>query len=167
MLIAPLNDLPWTIGGVLNGIGSYKRIKKFLNMKDISPEEFCKTQVSEFRIDISPEYISQPQAAEPRGKITVRCKRAIWPTHSTDQHVSFAMKQIDYTINPGELHVVIGKVSSGKTAFLHLLLNELEVPDTSSFTYTRCGSVAYAGQTHWLQKGTIKVMFVLLINLYD
>ena len=147
MLITPLNDLPWTVGGVFNGILSYRRIKNFLSIKEVSPQSQYKNKSS-----------------ESCGKLAVKCKRAVWPTQLTDQQVTFALEQIDYSINTGELHVIIGKVSSGKTAFLHLLMNELEVSEPSWYYYNRQGSIAYVSQNYWLQEGSIRVIGPLFLT---
>lgn len=142
MLINPLNALPWTIGGTRNAIASYKRIKEFLSIKDVLAESHIQK--------LTPK---SPSALE------VKCGKAIWPTQKSDQAVTFALNKIDYTISPGAFHILVGKVSSGKTAFLHLLMNELEIPEPASFSYNRNGKIAYVGQNAWLQKGSIKVLF--------
>lgn len=57
-------------------------------------------------------------------------------------------------IKKGELVVIIGKVGSGKTAFLNALLNELhatEESDTNLDSHLILnGATSYVSQNHWL-----------------
>ena len=144
MLINPLNDLPWTVGGTRNGLASYRRIKEFLSIRDVPPTDVPQKK----------------PAAQSSAVLKVKCAKAFWPTQKSDQAVTFHLKQIDYSLTLGAFHIIVGKVSSGKTAFLHLLMNELEIVEPSSFSYNRSGKIAYVSQNAWLQKGSIKVIII-------
>ncbi|XP_024892648.1 multidrug resistance-associated protein 4-like [Temnothorax curvispinosus] len=68
---------------------------------------------------------------------------------------------IDLTINPGQLCVVVGAVGSGKSSLLHLLLKELD-PGAGSVALTQSSSknnflrISYASQDPWLFSGTVR-----------
>ena len=68
------------------------------------------------------------------------------------------LKNISVNIKPGELIVVIGSVGSGKTCFLHALLDEIETVNG----YCRLnGKTSYAPQEAWCFTGTIRENIVL------
>jgi len=66
--------------------------------------------------------------------------------------------------------MVIGSVSSGKTALLNALLKEMETPDGTPYCELS-GRVAYVPQNVWLQQGSIRdnVLFgkPYDVNLYQ
>ena len=39
LIIFPLNALPWTYGGILVGINSYKRVKEFFSEEELFKRE--------------------------------------------------------------------------------------------------------------------------------
>lgn len=49
--------------------------------------------------------------------------------------------------------MVVGRVASGKTTFLHAVLSEIK-KDTGKFNLK--GSIAYVPQTSWMRSTTIK-----------
>lgn len=147
MMILPLNDLPWTIGGAMNAVHSYKRVKAFLENNQTTTQSEC----------ISSTQMQSTPASKISSAIEVKCALAIWPTQMTNESVTFFLKNVDCKIQTGLLHFVVGNVSSGKTAFLQLLMKELEIPDKKGYTYVCNGSIAYVSQNSWLQRGSIKV----------
>lgn len=68
------------------------------------------------------------------------------------------LKNVSVNIKPGELIVVIGSVGSGKTCFLHALLDEIA---TISGYCRLNGKTSYAPQEAWCFTGTIRENIVL------
>lgn len=147
MLILPLNDLPWTISGMLNAKASYQRVKDFLKLKEVDNLDKADDKAKG----------RDKKRTDSDLAIQIKCAKAIWPTQKSDTEASFSLQNIDFKIAKGLLHFIVGNVSSGKTALMQLLMDELEVPNKAAYVYTRNGSLAYASQNSWLQKGSIKV----------
>lgn len=94
-----------------------------------------------------------------KGSISFRSYEAKWTKDSLINNLS----GITLDISPGELVVVIGSVGSGKTCFLHALLDEIEK------TGGHCnvsGNISYAPQESWCFGGSVK-QNILLSNGED
>lgn len=74
-----------------------------------------------------------------------------------------ALKNINYQAKKGELSCIVGKVGSGKSAFLQSLLGDLF--RVKGFA-TIHGSVAYVSQVAWIMNGTVRDN-VLFGHKYD
>ncbi|KAL4486706.1 hypothetical protein ABPG72_022181 [Tetrahymena utriculariae] len=90
---------------------------------------------------------------------------------------TFQLKIFNFTINKGELAIIIGKIGSGKSALLQAILNELDsqpyniqdfIDNDRKSQYLQeslnskedqiivNGKVGYVSQNHWLQNKTVK-----------
>ncbi|KAL4480900.1 hypothetical protein ABPG73_020921 [Tetrahymena malaccensis] len=90
---------------------------------------------------------------------------------------NFELKVFNFTINKGELAVIIGKIGSGKSALLQAILNELDSQPFNHLAFfdndskIKClqaklnnvndqivvnGRIGYVSQNHWLQNKTVK-----------
>ncbi|KAL4440934.1 hypothetical protein ABPG74_009347 [Tetrahymena malaccensis] len=83
----------------------------------------------------------------------------------------FQLNVNDLEIKKGSLNFVIGKIGSGKTAFLNAILNEIEAQSANQESNKTChnekkkinqssmvinGSIGFVSQNHWLQNDSIK-----------
>jgi ATP-binding cassette, subfamily C (CFTR/MRP), member 1 len=66
---------------------------------------------------------------------------------------TWALKDINLTIKKGELVAVVGPVGSGKTAFLNLILGEMELTSGCIFS---SGTMSYCDQRPWIMNATLK-----------
>ena len=151
MFINPLNWLPWTIGSIYQGFSSFARFKKFLN--------------TNLELNKSIESSSPKPSVIDNVAISLTFQKIIWPTKGEESKRSnFSLNEIDLKIQQGTINIIIGSVSSGKSALLLSILGEM-VPskenrkDISSSEGRHVnGSLAYVPQDPWLQKQTIKVL---------
>ncbi|EAS02568.3 ABC transporter C family protein (macronuclear) [Tetrahymena thermophila SB210] len=93
--------------------------------------------------------------------------------NSNENKNAFQLKIQDFTIQKGDLAIIIGKIGSGKSALLQAILNELEgkfgqsqfeqnsMQQQNQFSHFENkilvnGKVGYVSQNHWLQNKSIK-----------
>lgn len=80
---------------------------------------------------------------------------AAWP--ETKEPV---LKDLNLSVEKGSLIGIIGQVGSGKSSFLSLLLNELEIMNLTSEVHKNyVPSIAYVPQEAWIFGGTIRNVF--------
>lgn len=65
----------------------------------------------------------------------------------------FMVKNVDMTVQRGQLVAIVGSVGSGKTSLLQGLIGEMR---KTSGTVKFGGSVAYCGQSAWIQNATVR-----------
>ncbi len=74
-----------------------------------------------------------------------------------------ALQNINYIAKKGELSCIVGKVGSGKSAFLQSILGELH---KLNGTITIMGKIAYSPQIPWIMNGTVEEN-ILFGSKYD
>ena len=161
ILIFPLNALPWTIGGMLTGRVSFRRLMAFFSTPEVSRRMMLQDGFSENAIEIkNMSFIWPVQRNEENRKNEEEINKA-----------PFALKNMRLEIKKGSLTMILGKIGSGKTALANALLRELEtlnnlskmsvVSDKDSEVEYKDliinGSIGYVSQNSWLQNTTIKV----------
>ncbi|XP_017887469.1 multidrug resistance-associated protein 4-like isoform X2 [Ceratina calcarata] len=81
--------------------------------------------------------------------INLKNSSAKWLSYEQED----TLKNIDFTLKPGELVAVVGQVGCGKSSFLNLILKELP---TATGSIEINGKIAYAGQEPWLFAGSVR-----------
>lgn len=102
---------------------------------------------------------SRPNTSSSQGDIPMR---TVSGRDMAAENASFAAKlgeaallhDITFSVEPGTLTTVTGKVGSGKTLLLQGLLGELLLTD--GVLNKNVGSIGYCSQSSWLVKGTIR-----------
>ena len=165
ILIFPLNALPWTIGGMLTGRVSFKRLMEFFSTPEVSKRLMLQDGNSENAIEI-------------------KNMSFIWPVQRNEENrrkseeelnkAPFTLKNLRLEIKKGSLTMILGKIGSGKTALANAILREMESlnylskisvsssdkeNDSEYKDLVVNGSIAYVSQNSWLQNTTIKVNF--------
>lgn len=163
ILIFPLNALPWTIGGMLTGRVSFKRLMEFFSTPEVSKRLMLQDGDSENAIEI-------------------KNMSFVWPVQKNEENrrkseeelnkAPFTLKNMRLEIKKGSLTMILGKIGSGKTALANAILRELESlnylskisvgssdkeNDNEFKDLIVNGSIAYVSQNSWLQNTTIKV----------
>lgn len=64
------------------------------------------------------------------------------------------LSNLNFSISPSQLTMIVGPVASGKSTLLKALLGE--TPSTSGFIYISNMEIAFCDQTPWLINGTIQ-----------
>ena len=117
MLIFPLNDLPWTISGIMNARFSFSKIKQFLDYDEITNS---KRDKNKDKNDIM---------------LSIKASNLTWMTNNNsqekDESFCFRLKNIDLQIKASSLTMIIGSIGSGKTALVKALLNEMNLHVTN------------------------------------
>lgn len=96
---------------------------------------------------VQPTVTNSVPIMKDRGSIQVTNARAGWlPTTLTLTDVSLNIKQ-------GTLCCILGKVGSGKTSFLYMVLKELPI---SKGRLDTTGKISYASQEPWLSVASVR-----------
>ncbi|MEY2987100.1 MAG: hypothetical protein RJB13_621 [Pseudomonadota bacterium] len=121
-----MSQLPMVLSGLIDAKISLERINGFMFNQNVP---------------------ARNKADLKAGEIKINSGTVSWMDGSQDLHLP------DLHIKPGELILVMGAVGSGKSTFLHSLLNETQ---NSNSLISLAGKVAFAPQTAWIMQGTIK-----------
>ncbi|KAL4445550.1 hypothetical protein ABPG74_004624 [Tetrahymena malaccensis] len=160
-----LTAVPESIQSILKCFISYRRIQSYLNLKEID-------QNYQIEDDGNKQILLNEVA------ISIKNKKFIWPSNSIQRQSKnpilnqktqedfenedqFQLCAENIEIKKGSLNFVIGKIGSGKTAFLLSILREMEQKQDkgqikSNGEFFVNGTLAYVAQNHWLQSKTIK-----------
>jgi ABC-type multidrug transport system fused ATPase/permease subunit len=74
-------------------------------------------------------------------------------TAALGKGIAWQLRNVNVSINSGELVCVVGRVGAGKTSLVQAILGEME---TSSGIIKVGGSIAYASQQAWIINATVK-----------
>lgn len=73
--------------------------------------------------------------------------------YERNEETTLSLSGINFTVKPGELLVVIGRVGSGKSSILMALMGELPIVSGDLTLY---GRISYASQEPWIFAGTVE-----------
>ena len=156
----PLVDIPQFITDLNSLKISLRRIQNFLVVKDI---DTTKAEKIEKNINImlnDSEEVNNNSAIDfKKCDFGIKGEEVI----TKDEYKKIAdkvlLKEIDLTINKGELVTIIGETGSGKTCLINSILRNLELinencPDKKY--YICSNKISYACQDPWIMNGTIR-----------
>lgn len=146
MMTAPLNDIPRVVTRIVDSSVSFQRIRDFLVSEEMQHDAVARLGATTMPGD---------KTVEVKGDATF-----VWDRNNPD---SVVLEKINYVARKGELSCIVGRVGSGKTAFLRSLLGELDKVQGSVVTR---GSVAYVAQDPWLMNASVK-QNILFGNRYE
>ncbi|XP_012285682.1 multidrug resistance-associated protein 7 [Orussus abietinus] len=164
MLIAPLNAFPWVLNGLTEAWVSVKRIQKLLDIPDLDTTAYYSDppvgtdimmknltlsmigrQDLQTTFDVEPNVSSNPSpSSESKKSVTFK-----------DDEI-FALKNLNVTIQKGQLIGIMGKIGSGKSLLLDAILAELTLEKGTLAVNAIDKGVGYVKQNAWLQRGTIR-----------
>lgn len=135
LLNAPMIFFPITITGLVEASVSLKRLTEFLTLGELQPDAII-------RLD----------KANNVGEESVVLENAtlLW---SKDTSHQIALQNVNFKAFKGELSCIVGKVGSGKSAFLQAILGDLH---RLQGTVKVKGQVAYVSQVPWIKNDTVK-----------
>lgn len=73
--------------------------------------------------------------------------------YKRNEETTLSLTGINFTVKPGELLVIVGRVGSGKSSVLMALMGELPIVSGDLTLY---GRISYASQEPWIFAGTIE-----------
>lgn len=73
--------------------------------------------------------------------------------YERNEETTLSLSGINFTVKPGELLVIIGRVGSGKSSILMALMGELPIVSGDLTLY---GRISYASQEPWIFAGTVE-----------
>ena len=133
-VIVPMNALPWVIMGFVYAWTSVKRITKFLNSPDNSPQRLP---------------VSKP--TEVQNTIELENASFYW-----DNPENCCLVGLNFQVNKGELLVVMGRTGSGKSSLLLALSQELNLKSGYLRLKEWRDGTGLVLQDPWIKSGTIK-----------
>ncbi|KAJ3427508.1 multidrug-resistance like protein 1 isoform i [Anaeramoeba flamelloides] len=150
----PLIFVPYAIAAYVQGLVSWKRIKQFLNSKELGESE---RQLQNNRLEKGKEDDFKDEDII----IKIRGASFNWEgvreeQEETDMYEILESETLDgitLDILPQMLTMVVGPVGSGKSALLSAILGE--IPKTGGSINVK-GSMAYSPQEPWIQNATVK-----------
>ena len=138
-LQAPFFLLPYSIQTIVQAFVSIKRINKFLNAKELDPENTSNNSLNT--------------------SIVAKNAYFTWGDKSDPP----VLKNLNFIIKKGSLTAVVGRVGSGKSSLLSALLGEMQ--KTNGFV-NMDSSVAYVSQHAWIRNMSLKKN-ILFDNEYN
>lgn len=144
-------EIIFSVAQLFNTLQLYMAIFYPMAITFLAEAKISVKRIEEFLIkDENPPAITEAiPEQEKLGTIKLTKVKASWqPNPIVD-----TLSNIDLTIKPGTLCVVVGQVGSGKSSLLQLLLNELPV---NSGTVEVVGKPSFASQEPWLFVSTVK-----------
>ncbi|KAJ3187463.1 Multidrug resistance-associated protein 1 [Gaertneriomyces sp. JEL0708] len=165
-LLEPMGSLPRIWSRFVGARVAWLRINELLAISAINVEIRMETHGKskpsdrDFAVSLTAASFIWPtapdadeQSKSPAGTLEINLDKKI---------VSPYLDSINVDIKKGELTVVIGKVGSGKSAFLSAIAGEMTRTSGKVFL---SGTVAYCAQTPWLPSGTVKENITLGLDV--
>ncbi|EGG17998.1 ABC transporter C family protein [Cavenderia fasciculata] len=135
----PINMLPNVVSSLIEASVSVNRLQNFLLRSELNPNVVSHT-------------ITEPNVA-------IKIEGATMEWESGKE----TLKNINLTVNQGELIAIVGQVGSGKSSLVSSLVGDLSNPAGSIAVK---GSISLVTQQAWIQNATLKdnVLFASLLN---
>lgn len=145
LLTFPLTAFPMVISALVEATVAISRLTSFFTMDEVQPDAVIRLE----------------RATEMgEGAIIVQDGTFMWTRKSS---YKVALSNINFKVGKGELSCIVGKVGSGKSAFLQAVLGDLH---KSEGNVTVKGRIAYVAQVPWITNATVKEN-ILFGNKYD
>lgn len=149
LLSSPLLALPMVINSMVEASVAIERVRSFLLSSELDENLV----------------INLPRRNH-LGEETIRIENAsfLWEKPLIDNEsldtLRYALRDINFTANKGELSCIVGKVGSGKSSFLSALLGQLDAIQTTNIRglplIGMSGTVAYCSQSPWIMNASVK-----------
>lgn len=156
---------PYTITEFINSIVSGNRIYKFLSARDVTSHHSLSTvqHDAEFVKDEEKQSLLSDEMESHDVLLTNEMVKITNGTFSWSKKSPPTLKQINMSVQRGQLISIIGEVGSGKSSLLSCLFGEMEKIRGSVFIK---GKLAYCSQQPWIMNATVREN-ILLGKPYD
>jgi len=179
----PLNTLPMIISLIVESSTALNRLQGYLAADEIDRTYYSNNDPKEVKNPVGVEFSRvDPSGDAQKGELRISDARFSWAKgvsapKKDDKRSNYRkfldivlfnvvaekekdlttynviLRDIDITISPGQLCIVVGKVGCGKSSFLSAILGELK-KETGQVSLT--GKVVYAAQQPWIKNATLK-----------
>ena len=171
----PLIDIPQFITDLNSLLISLKRIQNFLLVKDIDNKSNEKEKRNELNDIINNDNNDMINIGDNSAINFNNCDFGIKGEEiiKKDEYMKTGdkvlLKNLNFSVNKGELITIIGETGCGKTCLINAILNNLELlnensPDKNRYIYSK--NISYACQDPWIMNGTIRDN-ILFYNEFD
>ena len=171
----PLIDIPQFITDLNSLLISLKRIQNFLLVKDIDNKNNEKEKRNELNDIINNDNNYMINIGDNSAINFNNCDFGIKGEEiiKKDEYMKTGdkvlLKNLNFSVNKGELITIIGETGCGKTCLINAILNNLELlnensPDKNRYIYSK--NISYACQDPWIMNGTIRDN-ILFYNEFD
>jgi ATP-binding cassette subfamily C (CFTR/MRP) protein 2 len=178
-IFKPIRDLPRVISLLIETIVSLGRIEKFLNQDEVDESNVIKNdpdtmaegiaiKVDNGNFSWGNEALKKNVINIPDGDKYTASINSQSPDIETENPIdSIAiLKNINITINKGELVMIIGETGCGKSSLLNAILNNMLILNKHEAKIVTNGRVSYVSQTPWIQNDTV-INNILFNHPYD
>ncbi|XP_032672438.1 multidrug resistance-associated protein 7 isoform X2 [Odontomachus brunneus] len=164
MLIGPLNAFPWVLNGLTEAWVSLKRIQRMLDLPDMD--------ASLYYTDITPDVdlllqnvtfiVNSPRSNDVNKNTSLKAVATPSSSAENKRNVTFesddtfALYNINMSVQKGQLIGIMGKIGSGKTLLLDGILAEITKTTGVIAVNDDHKGFGYVKQNPWLQRGTIR-----------
>lgn len=131
----PLAVFPMVISSLVEASVAVSRLTEFFTMDEVQPDAVIRLEKAS-------------QVGEE--SVTVQDATFLW-TRKTSYKV--ALSNVNFKARKGELSCLVGKVGTGKSAFLQSVLGDLHRSEGSVMVK---GRIAYVAQVPWITNATVK-----------
>ncbi|XP_063966914.1 ATP-binding cassette sub-family C member 4-like isoform X1 [Lytechinus pictus] len=136
--------------------GKYMKLMNDEREEEENKMEEQREEKIENREGLIEEVEEIPERGEDNSDIILRNVGGSWEVKDDDDgddKVGFSLKDIDFSLQAGELVAIIGPVGSGKSSLLMAMMNELP---TQTGDVIMSGRIAYTAQQPWVFSGTLR-----------
>lgn len=148
LLSFPLAVVPMVITNVVEAQVAVSRLTKFLTTSELQENAVVKAPRAEKIGDVA---------------VSVKDGTFLWSKQKGEESYKVALSNINLTSNKGELDCIVGRVGSGKSSIIQLLLGDLYKLRGDVKVH---GKVAYVSQVPWIINGTVREN-ILFGHTYD
>lgn len=135
LLTFPLAVFPMVISSLIEAQVAVSRLTNFFTMDEVQPDSVIHLE---------------PATAIGEESVVIDNATFLWQRKNG---IKVALSDVNFKAYKGSLSCIVGKVGSGKSAFLQAILGDLH---KSEGTVTVKGHVSYVAQVPWIMNATVK-----------
>ncbi|CAL1292974.1 unnamed protein product [Larinioides sclopetarius] len=166
ILITPLNAIPWVLNGIVESWISIKRVNIFLQLPDLKFEDYFSELENgcNLKLEISNGVFCHPGAGD-----SPRFEHIVDNFERNSNAPDYVLGPIDLKLSRGDFVCVIGKVGSGKSSLLSVILADLNCVSgriKMNVSESILG-IGYVSQEPWIQQKTVQenILFGKTLNI--